>query len=624
MMPGYRAPDMPGSKSRDENFSWVFAENPLKDLVGTTKRVVNAQITRLWTNNKMMSLYVNEDLCRPVTAGATLGVPGVGTRGSMPYQSNNKIKINTDTLAGKLVQSNSRVQAASIAGNWKTFKLARKLDRILDAEFNRGKLFLEVSKVLIDALVTGSGYLYIGDDDNKVTYERWYYNELFVDPFDAAYGAPTMLFRMRYIKRENALALWGKDPELADLIRKSPSASAPPFAWTPYQSGMVALFEAWALPVGKRKGRHVICLENCVLRDEAWKDDCFPVVMFKASEFPLGWYGQGLAVQAAGAQIQLNETLNVQAQSARLGIAPYWTVAGGAEISIKQMNNVPGHIVTSNGPEPKWNANPPFHPATNDFTARLEQQIDAMYGISAIESQGSFQSRNDSNPALVTLQDAWMARHTILLKNWSDHFFMYVAERTIDTAKDIASRKGSYPVIAQKGDRAWAMDWKDFMELEKENYRLSLTSAGPPLTEQAKRKMALEMRDNMLISPEKALQMMMGPADIESVTDSVAAYENNAEWLVEELMEGRLPECSSMQRPELVQDRVRRAGLTAQEHGAPPEVLQNFETFLATVASDLSQQQAATMQMMAQGQANGSSSPGLPGLAPATGLSPAA
>jgi hypothetical protein len=135
--------------------------------------------------------------------------------------------------------------------------------------------------------------------------------------------------------------------------------------------------------------------------------------------------------------------------------------------------------------------------------------------------------------------------------------------------------------------------------------------------------MALEMRDDGLISAEKALQMMMGPADLENATEQVAAYENNAEWLVEELMEGRLPDLSGYQRYELVQDKVRRAGLSAQDHGAPHEVLGNFEAFLSTVAGELAKQQQQQMAMMAQaqGQASGNSSPGQHPLAPASGLS---
>lgn len=594
------------NRGKDPLFDWITSETPAKALTATIKRVVQTQVSRLWENTRLASLYSNMDFMRPYNSGAASVVAGTSGNAMriMPRQTANLIKVYTDTLAGKLVQSNSRVNAATVGGDWTTFKLARKIDRALDATFMEGDLYREASRVCVDALQTGSGYLYIGEGpEGKVVYERWYYNELFVDPFDAAYGCPTMLFRMRYMKRENALALWGSDSiEAYHAISRAPTAATPAFAWCPYESGMITIYEAWAVNIGKRKGRHILCTELGVINtDQSWDRTDFPVVQFRCSELPLGWYGQGFAHDAAGPQITLNMVLDIMASGAKLGIAPYWTVAGGANITVKQLTNVPGHVVSSDGPPAQWNTNPPFHPSATQYTEYLQNILSIIYGINSIESQGATpQSRYDSNPALVQLQDMWMARHTILLKNWSENFFLEVGKRTLKTAQTIASKKGSYPVIGYRGDRAWALDWNDFRVLKAESYRLKLATENEmPLTPAAKKKMAMQMFASGIIGREKALQMMMGPADLEAATAEIAAYENNADWLIEQLFDGEMPEMSDLQKPDLVLEKIRQAGLMAHDYGAPPEIITNFENFAADVAGKIQTIQQQMMQAQA-------------------------
>lgn len=597
------------------NFGWLEAEQGMafKPLATVVRKLVVDQNARLLQNARFASLYANEDFLR------TFRQTGDKTRPSMPRQTLNLIKVYTDTLAGKLVQSNARVQAVTVQGDWQTYKLARKIDRALDTTFMQGRLFRECSKVVIDALNTGNGYLYIGEEDGKVTYERWYYNEIFVDQLDAMYGSPSMLFRVRYMYPENALAIWGNTPEKRAAINKAPRAIPPTFSWTPYEQGMIEIFEGWGLELPNRKGRHVLCTAAGTLEDKRYKKDKFPVVNFKVSELPLGWYGQGFIAHSSGTQIWLNRILDIMARSAHLGMAPFWVVAGNAEISLKQLNNVEGHIVTSNGPAPEWVVNKPFHETAPMYVELLSKQMGIMYGISDVESSGQMAgNRVDSNPALIQMQDMWMARHTILLKNWSEEFFMDVAERTLAVAQDIAERRGSYPIVATARGRAWAMDWKDFVELKKESYRLTLgEESAIPLTPAARKKMVLDMADRGLLSQEQALQLMTGSPDVESITSQLTAFENNADWLCEQLMEGKMPELSDLQKPELVYQRVRSAGLNAHEFGAPDSVVANFETFAARVFEQVKKIKMEEAAMMAPpGAPSGSPSPVPPGPGP--------
>lgn len=161
---------------------------------------------------------------------------------------------------------------------------------------------------------------------------------------------------------------------------------------------------------------------------------------------------------------------------------------------------------------------------------------------------------------------------------------MDVAERTLEVGQDIATRRGSYPVVATKRGRAWAMDYKDFTGLEKDSYRLTLGAENALLlTPSDRKKMISDMAAQGSLPPEKMLQLVMGNPDLEAATAQVTAFEDNADWLCEELMEGKMPALSELQKPDLVYQRVRAAGLTAHEFGAPDKIVMNFELFAAQV-----------------------------------------
>lgn len=588
----------------NQNFVWLAAEDPAKQVASTVRRLIRDQNPRLVQNTRFASLYTNEDLMRPVR-----GSNANSQRANMPRQTLNLIKVHTDTLAGKLVQSNSRVQAMTIQGDWETFRLARKLDRLLDATFLQGRLFREMSRVVTDAITVGNGYLYVGEEDGKICYERWYYNEIFFDMLDAMYGCPTMMFRIRYMHPQNALAYWGDSDERRAAIQKAPPALEPSFSWTPYQTGMIEIFEAWALELPNRPGRHVLCTAAGVLIDEDYTHQKFPVVNFSASDYPLGPYGQGFTAHSGSTQIWINRILDIMARSAHLGVAPYWVVAGGADISSKQMNNVEGHIISSNGPAPQWVTNPPFHESATQYVELLKTQMSIMYGINEIESSGAMPlNRLDSNPALIQAQDMWMARHTILLKNYSEEVFMDVAERTVQVAQDIAKKKGSYPVVATGAGRAWAMDWRDFVKMKRESYRLMLAPENAlPLTPAARKKLIMELGAQGALPPDRVTQLMFGGSDLDKAIDEITAYQKHADWICEQLYEGEDPEISELQKPELLLGRVRAAGLMAQEYGAPDNIVLNFEQYASRLVNLISQTQQAMMPP-----------PGLPNVGPAS------
>lgn len=567
----------------DPDYNWIVSGEPHKHLTATVRKLVQDQQGRLWNNTRLMSLYANQDLLSygaGLANGTSNGARPQATS-DMPRQTINLAKVYGDTLAGKLVQSNSKVTCLSSGGDWKKFRLARKLDKALEGEFRRGRLYEAASQVAIDAINTGTGYLHVyTDEKNRINFERWFPNEVFVDSLEAAYGQPTMMFRQRFIKRENLFAMW---PDKKETIMNAGSGASPGFGWTVWQPGMVEIFEGWALPLGNRPGRHVLCVSSGCLVDEKWESEHFPVAVFKAGDLPIGWYGQGLLEHAAGSQIFMNRILNIMAKSAELGIAPFWVAANGSELDMQQLSNVEGHIMTSSGEAPQWVTNPPFHPAALTYLDFHQRSISTVYGINDIEAAGNKgYNRVDSDPALQSMQDMWMARHMILLKNWSDFFFLDVAERTVDQAKRIAKRKGSYPVQTTSNGRADLLDWADFLVLEENEIVLQMATMSLLPTEPGQ-KLAriLQMKNEGLISPEETAQLLQGPPDLDYITAHVAAVSNDADRVIEELNSGKASQISEAQQLEDIIPKVEAAALVALDRNAPDNVLRKFEDWIA-------------------------------------------
>ena len=101
-------------------------------------------------------------------------------------------------------------------------------------------------------------------------------------------------------------------PEYKALIDQA-SDTYNKFATPPYGDGadLVRVIESWHLPSGEeaKDGKHTICISNATLLDEKYEKDYFPFVFFRWGLRPVGFFGQGLAEQLQGLQLEINKLL---------------------------------------------------------------------------------------------------------------------------------------------------------------------------------------------------------------------------------------------------------------------------------------------------------------------------
>lgn len=567
---------------------WIVADthSVAKLVTETGKTLCVNQGYRLWDNTRFLSMYSNTDFMTPYFGG---GASGDTT--PMPRMTYNVIKICTDTLVGKLIQSNSRVVLQTTGGDFLDWQKARKIELAIEGEWNTMRFYKHAAKVALDGITCGTGWLKLWKEDNKIWCERIYVNEMFVDEVEAAYAQPTKLYQVRYIKKDTLLAQY---PASRDIIQKASTINPPRFAWTLFTPGLVEVWEAWALPIKDsagtttRKGRHVLALNTGTLRDEEWTDMFFPVIPFRAGDKPFGWYGQGYIEQTMATQIDLNKTLNVMQKAAHLGIAPYWVVDEGSSINIRHLTNRVGHVVETNSTDPKWVTNPPFHPDAVKYVQQLEQMIMQYYGMNEMETGGQTPlNRIDSAKALREYQDMGATRHTMLLERWEE-FFIEVAKRTIMLARQIAKESGKgYPVIAKKDyQTAIHLDWKD-LDLEADSYTMSVGVANMLSRTPAGRMQDIQdMKAAGLLTPEQAIRLMRGPPDIDAVVNEASALDDNIDYTIAEIIDNDnyVPPTTFNVTPATVA-RMTNARLEYQNRKAPESVLKWFDRWIADAQS---------------------------------------
>lgn len=574
-------------KATDEVTPWISAEDPGIALDSYVRNLVASSSGRLSDNIRYLSIYANEDFFR--------SAEGADTQVEEDFTpvTDNQIRIQVDTTAGKLIQANSRISMLTNQGDFALWRKAQKCEAAIQAEWSRMRLYRELQQVAKDGLITGNGFvkLNIVPHKNVINCKRVFPNEVFVNSYECHSSKPTKMYQATYQARDELVAIY---PDAGDTIMKAASAAPPTFPWTLYSAGQIAISEAWVLPIGTRAGRHIIACSAGTILDEEWKHDCFPIVKFSPADFPIGWYGQGVVSQVEAAQVTLNQMLAIMQEGAALAIAPFWVVAQGANISLKHLDNIPGHIVEVAGSvDPKWITNAPFHQAAPVYCDLLKTIIGDQFGNNAMDTGGDPPiNRIDSKKALREYQDMTSAHITLMIERWSKELFLDLAHVTLMLASDIARKVGKYPVLVQKNyKRVVQGDWKDY-DLPRDAYMLTPAPSNLlPQTPSGKTQDLMEMMQAGLINQKQAQRMIMGPQDANAMLAESCAEEDD----IDDLIEGFIDR-DEYRSPNSYQDlnhglaRVARARLQYAINGCPAETLHLFDRWLADAEDTLQRQ----------------------------------
>lgn len=371
----------------------------------------------------------------------------------------NVVQSCVDTLVSRISQSRPKPTFLTDNGDYKARNMAKQLNAFIAGELYQTKAYELAPLILRDAAAgLGTGVLKVYEKDARVAIERVLATELLVDPNDGLYGCPRQLYQLKLVDRD-VLEETFNTKAISQAEQAYPDSSADSGKSVADQ---VMVVESWHLPSAKgaKDGRHIIACVGVTepLLDEQWDKETFPFV-FLHYNMPriVGFWGQSLAEQLMGTQMEINKLLMTISASINLVGVPRVFVEDGSKVVKAHLNNQIGAIVTYRGTKPEYEV-APCVPA--EIYAQLQRLVDYAYqqsGISALSAASTKPAGLDSGAALREYDDLQSDRFATLNKRY-DSMFIDLAYLIFDLAKDIAERDGKYQTVYPNKDGTKQVD----------------------------------------------------------------------------------------------------------------------------------------------------------------------
>lgn len=448
----------------------------------------------------------------------------------------NVVQSCIDTLVSRITQSRPLPMFLTDNGDHKQRTLAKQLNGFIAGEMYQTKAYDKGEAALRDASILGTGCVKVYEtDDKKVGLERVLPTELFVDNNDGFYGTPRSMYQLKLIDRSVLKEIFPEERSKVESAEQAYPDNSGDSQKT--MSDQIMLVEAWHLPSSKEAtdGRHVIACTSGVLLDEDWKKDSFPFVCLPYAPRLVGFWAQGLAEQLTGTQVEINKLLVTISQSISLVGVPRVFVEDGSKVVKAHLNNQVGSIVTYRGTKPEYEV-APCVPA--ELYQQLQRLIDYAYqqaGISALAAAAKKPEGLDSGKALREYDDLQTDRFAVLEKRYHN-FYIDMAYKMIDLAKDIAERDGKYQTIYPNKNGVKEINLPDAKLLEDPFVIQCYDSSALPRDPAARKQAVVEDMQAGIISLQEGRRLLNYP-DLEQVDKLETAAEERILKILDDIVE---------------------------------------------------------------------------------------
>lgn len=478
--------------------------------------------------------------------GTGLGGVQVRSRRNMTYAGctlpDNVCKMAVDTLTAKVATIRPIPQVTTARGNWKDARRARKLRQFLQGAFYQHKIHEQLAAPIIkDALVARAGIVQVYAEGKKTKVERICPWTLFVDDWDAEFGAPLTMMRLRTMDRRKAMARFPKAKDkLKDAGRLSNRRNLALDEDRNATVVRVELLEAWYRcpdhdPDDEDHtcaGRHVIICDGAVLFDEEWPHDFFPFAVLTYDTPNTGYWGTSLVQSLEGYQVSINESNEKLAdQYAASGKGVILRDGGG----IQKAEAVNGLFT--------WQVRPgPYEPTVFDMDLvnehmrmrppeLIERALNAS-GISQMAAQSQKPTGITSGVGLQTLDDVESQRHIVFGRRF-EAWCLDVARLLVECVKKIAKEHGDYAVQVPMKGAYLNLKWSD---VEIDGFQLEMQTVGQLFMSLAGRRDQLKMYFEMGAIDRGTFLRQMDAGDVQGELD----LETADKLLVDEMLEAML------------------------------------------------------------------------------------
>jgi hypothetical protein len=537
--------------------------------------------------------------------GTGLGGVNLRSRRNLTYANatlpDNVCKMAVDTLTAKVATIRPIPQVLTSKGNWKDQRRARKLRQLIQGEFYRQSIHEKLaSRVIKDALVCRAGIVQVYREGKKPKVERVHSWTLYTDDWDAEFGEPLTMMRLRTMDRRKAVAKFGTNAKLKAKIQEAGHFESSVRVNRDEERSStverVELLEAWYRCPDhdsddedhECQGRHVIICEGAVLFEEEWPHDYFPFAVLTYDTPNTGWWGTGLVQTLEGYQFSIN-TANTKLDEMYEQSGKGVLLRDGS--GVFKTDIVDGIRVLHCKPGP-------YEPSVFDFDLvnehmrqrppeLVERALNAS-GVSQMSAQSQKPAGIESGIALQTLDDVESQRHIVFGRRF-ESWCMDVARLLIEVIKEIAEEYGDYAVKVPLKGAYLDLKWKD---VEIDGFQLEMQSVGQLFTSFAGRLEKLKTVFEMGAIDRATFLRQLDAGDVQGELD----LETVDRLIVDEMIESMLDADDKPTNPEepdpaylapngylpleWAHKRAHQRRLEAQMNGANQRVLSLLGTFI--------------------------------------------
>lgn len=528
-----------GKKKENQAFKWWLAgsKRELTAQVLDTVSFLKEQQQWRWRQAAVYArLYGNMPLQNFL--GANMTKMAIGQNLPIDRPTMNVVQSCIDTLTSRITQSRPRPVFLTDNGDYRMRNMAKQMNGFIAGEFYQMKAYEKGALILRDAEVLGTGVAKVFQRNNRVETERVLNTELLVDDNDALYGDPRQLFQLKLIDRSVAAAAM---PEGRLAIERAVQGYPTEGEGQKTAADQIIVAEAWHLPSGKDEhgdfsgdGRHVIVCSEGVILDEPWERETFPFVFLHYSPRMMGFWGQGLAEQLMGTQVEINKLLITISRAINLVGVPRVFVEDGSKVVKAHLNDAIGSIVTYRGTKPIYEV-APCMPA--EVYAQLQRLVDYAYqqsGISQMTAAAQKPAGLNSGEALRNYDDIQSDRFAALVKRY-DQFYIDLAYQDIWEAKEICEETGKYKTVYPNKDGTKEIDLPK-ADLLEDPVIQCFDASSLPRDPSGRLQKVTEMMQGGLISPDEGRRLIDYP-DIEQVDKLANASEERILQALDEIVE---------------------------------------------------------------------------------------
>jgi hypothetical protein len=556
---------------------WTAKKNNLyQELFAFISALQSRQSYRTSDNLRYARLYGNYDLS---------GLDLVNySRVETSYNTVNRVTLNIiqsmiDTVVSKITKNKPKATFLTSGGDFSLQSKAQKLTKFVEGIFSYSQFYEKAALAFTDACIFGTGCLKVYVERGQIKVEKVFIEEIKVDDVECYYSKPRQMHQEKYVHKDVLKQMFPakqKEIEIASSIDNSGQDS-----YMGDLKEMVKVVESWHLPSGPsaKDGKHTICVSNCTLFEEDYFKDYFPFVFFRWNVRPVGFFGQGLAEQLQGLQLEINKTLRTIQVSMHLVSVPKLLVEASSKVVSSHLNNRIGGVI-------KYAGTPPQYAPLGGIPPELFSHVDRLYGrayeiagVSQLAAQSIKPAGLDSGKALRTFNDLETERFMSVAKRY-EQAFLDAAEIMIDLGKDIYEKNKDFGVKSSDGKFVETIKWKD-VNMDADKYMMQIFPTSALSTTPAAR--LADVQDMLaagFINKEQAISLLDFP-DLESTMDLLTSDNKNLEKVIETMIhEGKYFPPEPYQNLENAIRKVQQAYLMYRMRNAPEERLELLRQYM--------------------------------------------